>query len=206
MIDEMKPKTEVSARILDVARELFIANGYSGTSVRDIASASGANVAHIKYYYESKSKLFEIIFDEAFDILVDRVFSTFNSNLPFYEMIEQWIHVYYELLPQYPQIPLFVLNEISHNPEALVEKINKKNPQEIFTKLALRLEEEIAKGTVKNVPPVDLGLNILSLCVFPFMFSKFAMHIADKTDSEYYAMIESHKRHVVDFAISALKP
>ena len=65
--------TGVKERILKAAKELFIANGYTGTSVRDIASASDSNVAHVKYYFQSKANLFEIIFDEAFDILIIEV-------------------------------------------------------------------------------------------------------------------------------------
>lgn len=198
--------SDVKDRILNVARELFIAKGYERTSIRDIAEASGANVAHIKYYYNSKANLFEIIFDEAFEVLVKRVFSTINSDKPFFEMIEGWIDTYYEILPEYPQIPIFILNEINHSPDVLVEKIIKKNPQLIFDRLSVRMEEEVAKGTVRNIPVVDLGLNILSLCLFPFIFKGFAMKVASKTRSEYNAMLRMHKQHVVDFVRNALRP
>ncbi len=87
-------------------------------SIRDIAAASGANVAHVKYYFNSKANLFEIIFDEAFEILVKRIFTTLGSDIPFLEMIEKWINIYYEILPEYPQIPIFILNEINHSPNA----------------------------------------------------------------------------------------
>ncbi len=49
--------SDVSDRILNAATELFITNGYAGTSVRDIAAASRANVAHVKYYFGSKANL-----------------------------------------------------------------------------------------------------------------------------------------------------
>ena len=137
--------TGVKERILKAAKELFIANGYAGTSVRDIASASDSNVAHVKYYFQSKANLFEIIFDEAFDILIDRVSATIASDLPFEEMIEKWITTYFDLLPHYPQIPLFILSEINHSPDALVQKIAHKNPEKIFNHLSKRMEEELQK-------------------------------------------------------------
>lgn len=196
----------VSERILNVARELFIKNGYNGTSIRDIAAASGANVAHVKYYYGSKYNLFEIIFDEAFDILIKRVFAMLNSDMPFFEMVESWINIYYELLPQYPQIPIFVLNEINHSPDALINKVVKRNPQKIFTKLSERMEEEIAKGTIKNIPVVDFGLNVVSLCVFPFMVRELALRVANKSDAEYNMILKEHKKYVVHFVFSGLKP
>lgn len=198
--------SDVSDRILSAARELFITNGYAGTSIRDIAAASGANVAHIKYYFESKAHLFEIIFDEAFEVLAKRLFATLGSDKPFFEIIEDWINLYYEILPEYPQIPMFILNEINHGPDALVNKIIRKNPQKIFSKLTEKMEVEIAKGTVRDIPAVDLGLNILSLCVFPFMFSGFATRITSKSRNEYNMIIKKHKQHVVDFVMNALRP
>lgn len=198
--------SNVSDRILDVARDLFIKNGYAGTSVRDIATASGTNVAHVKYYFDSKYNLFEIIFDEAFDILINRVFSTLNSDMPFFEMVESWINAYYEILPEYPQIPIFILNEVNQNPEALIERVLKRNPQAIFTRLSQRVDEEVKKGTIKDIPVIDLGLNILSLCVFPFMFRGLAIRVADKSVTEYNAVLAEHKKHVIELIISGLKP
>lgn len=198
--------SDVSERILNAAHELFITNGYAGTSIRDIAAASGANVAHVKYYFDSKANLFEIIFDEAFEVLVRRVFSTLSSDMPFLEIIEKWINIYYEVLPEYPQIPMFILNEINHSPDTLVNKIISKNPQKIFSKLTEKMEEEISKGTIKDIPVIDFGLNVLSLCVFPFIFSGFATRIANKSRSEYNMIIKEHKQHVVDFVMNALRP
>lgn len=198
--------SDVKDRILNVARDLFIEKGYERTSIRDIAEASGANVAHIKYYYNSKANLFEIIFDEAFEVLVKRVFATLNSDKPFFEMIEEWINTYYEILPEYPQIPIFILNEINHSPDILVEKIINKNPEEIFNRLSDRLEEEVSKGTIRDIPVVDLGLNILALCLFPFIFKGFATKVASKTGYEYNEMLKQHRQYVIDFVMNALRP
>lgn len=162
--------SDVSDRILNVARDLFIKNGYAGTSIRDIAAASGTNVAHIKYYFESKYNLFEIIFDEAFEILFKRVSATLTSDMPFYDMVEAWISTYYEILSEYPQIPIFILNEVNQSPDTLIRKLLERDPLAIFTRLSERIAEEVKKGTIKDIPAIDLGLNILSLCVFPFMF------------------------------------
>lgn len=163
-------------------------------------------MAHVKYYFDSKYNLFEIIFDEAFDILVNRVFSTLKSDLPFFEMVESWIDTYYEILPEYPQIPIFILNEINQNPEALTERILKRNPQAVFTRLSQRIEEEIKKGTIKDISVIDFGLNVLSLCVFPFMFRSLAIRVANKSVDEYNQVMAGHKKYVVDFIIKGLKP
>ena len=205
MIKEQLPG--VKERILDSAKGLFIENGYAGTSVRDIATASDANVAHVKYYFGSKSKLFEIIFDEAFDILIQRVSGIVDSNLPFEEMIEMWITTYYDLLPRYPQIPMFVLSEINRSPEELVKKIAQKNPGKILGYLSERLDEEVEKGAIRPVPVLDLGLSILSLCMFPFMFGGYITRTVSISEENYNELLKEHKQRVVDFVlrVEALK-
>ena len=45
--------------IIESALKLFIAKGFEGTSVREIAADAGVNVAMINYYFVSKEKLFE---------------------------------------------------------------------------------------------------------------------------------------------------
>ena len=44
------------------AEKLFAANGYNGTSVRDIASKAKVNVSMISYYFGSKENLMEELF------------------------------------------------------------------------------------------------------------------------------------------------
>lgn len=50
--------------IMQTAEKLFAVTGFSGTSVRDIAQEAGVNVAMISYYFGSKEKLMEAVFEE----------------------------------------------------------------------------------------------------------------------------------------------
>lgn len=48
-----------SLSILDAAERLFAERGYDGASVRDIASAAGAQIASVSFHHGSKEALFE---------------------------------------------------------------------------------------------------------------------------------------------------
>jgi AcrR family transcriptional regulator len=50
--------------IINTAEKLFAVTGFDGTSVRDIAHAAGVNVAMISYYFGSKEKLMEAVFEQ----------------------------------------------------------------------------------------------------------------------------------------------
>jgi AcrR family transcriptional regulator len=202
----MKQNTsEVRERILNVARELFIKNGYKGASIRDIAAASETNVAMVNYYFHSKYNLFEIIFEEAFNRLQRKIFSILSSDLPFFELIETVINSYYEMLTEYPQIPIFILNEVNQNPERLSERMRAIDPYGVFLQMSKRIKEEEAKGVIKETPPIDFLLNMLSLCVFPFILKNLGSNVAKVSQKEYSEMLITHKKYVIQFVINALK-
>ncbi len=48
----------VQERLLDAAEELFCEKGFEATSVRDLASAAGCNIASVNYYFGGKDKLY----------------------------------------------------------------------------------------------------------------------------------------------------
>lgn len=54
---------EKQLQILTTAEELFATKGFEGTSVRDISETAGVNVAMISYYFGSKEKLMEALFE-----------------------------------------------------------------------------------------------------------------------------------------------
>ena len=56
--------TDKQIAIIDAAQKLFAESGFDGTSVRDIAHEAGINVAMISYYFGSKEKLMEAVFEQ----------------------------------------------------------------------------------------------------------------------------------------------
>tara|TARA_R110002020_G_scaffold50963_20_gene144493 strand:+ start:1200 stop:1916 length:717 start_codon:yes stop_codon:yes gene_type:complete len=54
-----KRSLATSLSILDAAESLFAERGYDGASVRDIASAAGAQIASVSFHHGSKEALFE---------------------------------------------------------------------------------------------------------------------------------------------------
>jgi AcrR family transcriptional regulator len=55
--------TEKQIQIIETAEKLFADKGFDGTSVREIAKEANVNLAMISYYFGSKEKLMEAIFN-----------------------------------------------------------------------------------------------------------------------------------------------
>ena len=50
-------------RVLEVASSLFASGGYEATSLRQIAAASGIDIATLKYHFDDKAALFAMVYE-----------------------------------------------------------------------------------------------------------------------------------------------
>lgn len=64
---EAKGKTATRAALLDAAKRLFAAKGYSAATVRDICAEAGANIALVSRYFGSKRELYAEVCRSLFD-------------------------------------------------------------------------------------------------------------------------------------------
>jgi AcrR family transcriptional regulator len=67
-------------KIMETAELLFAEKGFSGTSVRDIADAADVNVAMISYYFGSKEKMLESLFNYRSEATILKLESMSSNN------------------------------------------------------------------------------------------------------------------------------
>lgn len=65
--------------IVDAAISLFNSNGFSGTSIRDIADRARVNTATIAYYFENKHGLLEYCFTSYFEDYIRNMEEVYTS-------------------------------------------------------------------------------------------------------------------------------
>ncbi len=88
---------EKKQSIIAIAEKLFSVNGFDGTSVRDIANEAGVNVAMISYYFGSKEKLMEAVFEQKTNVMRLKVENLIqNSELSslqkIYSLIDDYVN------------------------------------------------------------------------------------------------------------------
>jgi AcrR family transcriptional regulator len=66
-IGSLKPQHETRTRILDAAEELFMQHGFEGTSMRQLTSRAGVNLAAVNYHFGSKDALIEAVLRRRLD-------------------------------------------------------------------------------------------------------------------------------------------
>lgn len=204
----VKNKAELNTeeRILEAARKVLFAKGYAGARMQDIADEAGINKALLHYYFRNKEKLFEVIFREAVSKLLPGVVIIFtDEDRPFENKVRSFCAAYIRTWIEHPFIPMFVLNEIHTNKgEMLARIISESRPNPMKAVLA-SIEKAIRKKEIRPIDPHQLLLNMMSLCIFPFVGSPVFKKMAGVSDKQYVAMLEARVNEVSAFIIEAIK-
>jgi TetR/AcrR family transcriptional regulator len=200
----VKP-SETETLVLDAARKVFLENGFDGTTMQLIADEAGINKALLHYYFRSKDRLFEAVFVEAFSRMIPNLLKIFASETEFTDKIRGFVNAYITALQQYPQIPLFILHELHRNPGRIIELIHSTGMNPDFVMNIIR--QEIKKGTIIEIDPSQLMVNMLAMCIFPFAARPMLQGFIFKNDEKVFEeFIERRKTEVADFIIKAITP
>ncbi|MNJ97711.1 HTH-type transcriptional repressor NicS [compost metagenome] len=87
-------KTDKKTDILVAAEKLFCKYGFEGTSTRQIAAESGANMAMINYYFGSKMGVFKEIMEERVLSFKSQLNQIKDENIPAKEKLMKVIDKY----------------------------------------------------------------------------------------------------------------
>lgn len=200
----MSEKKQTELLIKEAATQIFLKKGYAGARMQDIAKTAGINKALLHYYFRSKEKLFDVIFMELFSKFIGQLQEGLMVEAGFLEKLDFFIDKYISLIQGNPYLPLFVINEISKNPDKFVGKLksNKSFPQ--AAAMMGMMMQAMEDGTIKKYPPFHLLMNIISMSVFPFIAKPILMNVTEMNDQEWEELMKDRKEHVKAFLYSAL--
>jgi TetR/AcrR family transcriptional regulator len=191
-------------KILVAARKVFIAKGMSGARMQDIADEAGINKALLHYYFRTKEQLFETIFKEVMGNLVPRIKSILLSDLTLYEKIEQFCDQYIGIISQNPYLPIFILNELHKQPSLMITKMFGGELPDLH-KFTAQVEKEVKAGKIKPISPVHLIMNMMSLCVFPFLGKPLLSTILGMDALQFQLAMEQRKKAIPQFIFDAIR-
>jgi AcrR family transcriptional regulator len=91
---------EARSRLIDVALRLFVENGFSRTSTREIAREAGVNLAAIKYYFGDKAGLYRVVFTEPLGEHCGSMLPIDEEGLTLRQSLERFFGGFFEPLKQ----------------------------------------------------------------------------------------------------------
>lgn len=199
-----KSGSDTEDKILEAAKNEFMRYGIEGTSIQQIADAASINKSLVHYYFRTKEKLFKRIFIEAFSSFISHVEEIIEKDISFQEKIEQIIESYIDLLKNNSYLPGFIIHEVNRNPDRLYELIQNANikPHKILN----QINAEIERGKIRKVDPRHFFINVLALCIFPFVAKPLLQRIFFNNDEEnYMKFIDERKKEITEFIIQSIK-
>jgi AcrR family transcriptional regulator len=200
----MKKDNQTAEKILKAAFKEFETKGFYGARMQSIADQAGINKALLHYYFKSKDQLFEVVLENALKLIIPKVVASFVPNQNIFDSIKTFVAVYIDMIIKHPHIPGFLMYELNHNPQRLLKFAQKTSINLNLVKK--RFNEEIKKGTIKNFPPEHLIVNIIGLCVFPFVSKPMIKGLVlNGDDAMFYNFVSDRKKLVADFVINAIK-
>lgn len=191
-------------KAINSARELFIKNGRDGASMQEIADHAGINKGLLHYYFKSKKRLFHEVFRSEFNSVYADVNKILNNPGTMEEKLAGIIDRYFELLSENPELPAFVMFEVNKSPQLVKEMAEEIQLHQTI----VSLDEEFRKNKISSSPEFafQVLLNIISLCVFPFMMKPMVKEMGAKEGIDFNAMMEYRKQFLKHVIINSFRP
>lgn len=189
--------------IAEAAREVFIEKGMAGARMQEIADKAGINKSLLHYYFRSKDKLFNFVFDKIIKQIGSRLNSIIFDGEGVENKVRAFVDLYTNLLLKNPFLPNFVLGELSKNPDGLLDRfLDAKISVKDF--IAPMRDSLIKEGY--NIHPHDFVINTLSMVIFPVAAKPLITKLLFEGDKKAYKeYIISRKESIVVYVMNALE-
>lgn len=206
----MKQTKDVNTEqaILQAAEKLFLEKGFAMTSTTEIAKAAGCNQALVHYYFRTKEKLFEGVFESKIRLFSSIFFQISKEDIPFEEKLKRKIEAHFDVLRANPKLPFLIFNELTTNPDRLntLKARLQEVPRAVYNQMKNELNAEIKKGNVRKIDAIDLLLSIIALNVSLFVAKPIFTIVADMSEAEFDKIAERRKKINVDIILNGIRP
>ena len=179
---------ETIDRIKHEAYILFSENGYTGTSMRDIANKVGIKAASIYSHYKSKEDLFIDLFKDCISEYDKGVsLNDDHIDIPLEEKMLELLRVQVLFLEENPHLLKFLARNIFFPPVELKDKLqsiiednlnitNMKNYYEIYD--VLKKDKKI-----KNEITIDRFISTFDMCIIRYFIRKIGLNYYKEQES-----------------------
>lgn len=177
--------------------------------MQDIADRAGINKALVHYYFRSKDRLFERVFEYIFSTYLSQIGAAVAEAPDFRSSLKSFIDTYIDLIAANPVVFNFVFRQLTSPGSAFRERAAKllattpSNPAMAFQK---QLQDAIARGEVRNMDPGHAFISLLGSCVFSFIAYPIFAAMEPSPFPDRAAYLAERKQHIFDFVYHGMQP
>jgi AcrR family transcriptional regulator len=187
-------KNGTKQKILDAAIYLFTSKGFTGTSVREIASRAKVNIAHISYYFKGKGGLLEHLvstYYEGYLKLIETKYSQLkygNTHVILGELILDLLNYQHENR----QLSRLVYREVTLDSILIREVMTTYLTKEKYY-LKTIIEKGIAEGYYRKGFVPHMIIQLRSLLQMPYLQPQYMSEVLHIQTHEAYFVHQYYK-------------
>ncbi len=196
---EQTQGAETEERIFKAALNVFAAKGKAGARMQQIADEAGINKAMLHYYFRSKEKLYEAVFEYVFRrFAVQQIHSTLEHAKTYKDTLRAFINGFIDAHQEDLAIIKLMANENLAGGTTMgkiIARKDDKSPPSIFIN---KTREAIECGEIRPVDPHHTVLTIISSCVFFFIWAPTIKERIPHAGEDWSGFVEQRKKHIFE--------
>jgi AcrR family transcriptional regulator len=196
---------DTEQRILTAAHAVFLRSGTAGARMQEIADEAGVNKALLHYYFRSKERLAQAVFERAAVEMFSSLFAIFASPAPLEKKVHRVVEAELDFLSAHPYLPGYIVSELHHHPERITRIVEMVGAPPLDV-LAAQLAEGARRGELRPIGVRDFVVNLVALVVFPFAGRPMLEALLGLDEAGFGAFVEARKATLPDFILNALRP
>jgi AcrR family transcriptional regulator len=177
-------------RVVEVAIGLFAQHGYTGTSIRQITRAAGANLGAVTYHFGGKRALYGAALERCIGPLAERALAAAaGGEGEAVERLEHVVGLFFDYLRERPELPQLMLQETvaGRTPPAGALTLVRG----VLDAIAALIEEGQATGAVGAGDPRLLAVSVVSQPLHLALTARLVAGV-DPEDPETRARLLAH--------------
>jgi TetR/AcrR family transcriptional regulator len=195
------------AALLKAAVAEFAAKGLAGARIDEIAQRAGVNKQLVYHYFGSKDELYRAALEQVYAEIREREKALHLGDLPPQAAMERLIGFSFDYLAEHPEF-LALLNDENRQEARHVR--GSERLEQMHSPLVSLLKQTLERGAEEGVfrrdlEPVQLYISVAGLSYFFFSNNRTLSAIFGRPLDSPKAVAE-RRRHIIDFAMKALRP
>ncbi len=178
------------------SKALFFNNGKLNASTQEIADYAGVKRTLVNYYFGSKQKLFDLVFEELRFTFKTLLQTAVSGQKSVYEKVAALIGHCSDFIKEYPHFNIFLINEINTVGANKTERMKKYHFPELATFFE-EIEQEMREGKIPVMNPLNFYINIFALLSYPIIMRPYYEQIFDVPQQEMDELYASRKEVIL---------
>jgi TetR/AcrR family transcriptional regulator len=185
----------------------FSAKGFAGARVDEIAAAAGVNKQLVYHYFDNKQGLYLVALESVYAEIREKEKNLSLGALEPLDAMAQLVGFSFDYLAEHPEFIALLADENRNQGSHILESERLQKMHSPFIEmLEATLERGVAQGVFRgDFDAINLYISIAGISYFFFSNNHTLSAIFGKPLGSRGALVQ-RRRHVIEFALNALRP